>query len=518
MFTKEDFNNCNAWPFIEARRILEKVEYKTPKKGYILLETGYGPSGLPHIGTFGEVVRTNFVRLALQKLAPEIPVKILVVSDDFDAMRKVPDTIPNPEEYRKYHGVPLTSIPDPFKEEESYGHYMNKRLNNFLHDFGFEYDFLSATEAYRNGIFNEYLVKAAEKFDDLMKIMLPTLGEERQATYCPFLPVKQDTGEMLIEFEFVSIDPKNGTIKYKDKSGEVIEQSFLNGGCKLQWKCDFGMRWAALDVDYEIYGKDHYPNEPIYRKICETLGKEPPVNYFYELFLDAEGKKISKSKGNGISVEEWVRYSIHDSLSLFMYQKPKTAKKLYFECIPKATDEYLSFLSKYKTSPNLDSPVFFIHEEGKFPKDDVLEELSFSMLLNLASACQAEDADTMWKFVGQYSPNAKGNKIYEKLVQGAVNYYHDFIKPHLNFKTPNEKDIEILSRICEALTFTEFTNSTDVQNVIYNVAHNLEVDTKELFQCFYQCILGATRGPRLGSFFFIYGKENSIKLIHDKIV
>ncbi len=517
MFTEQDFQNNTSWPFIEAKRILDKVGHKTPQKGYILLETGYGPSGLPHIGTFGEVVRTNFVRLALKKLAPKIPVRLLVVSDDFDAMRKVPDTIPNPEAYKKYHGVPLTSIPDPFNEEKSYGDYMNKRLNNFLHEFGFEYEFLSATKAYKDGLFNEYLTIAAEKFNELMQIMLPTLGEERQATYCPFLPVKQDTGEMLIAFEFISIDPKNGTIKYKDKDGTVVEQSFLNGGCKLQWKCDFGMRWAALDVDYEIYGKDHYPNEPIYRKICETLGKEPPVNYFYELFLDSEGKKISKSKGNGISVDDWARYSIHDSLSLFMYQKPKTAKKLYFECIPKATDEYLNFLAKYKTSPSLDNPVFFIHEENKLPKNEVIEELSFGMLLNLASACQAKDTDTMWKFVGQYSPQAKENKIYHKLVQGAVNYYHDFIKPNLSFKDIDASDKKTLLAILDKLSVVDFTNSTDIQNEIYQVAHTLEVDTKDLFQCFYQCILGATRGPRLGSFFFIYGKENSMQLIRERL-
>ena len=336
----------NAWPFEEARKILAKIGGKTPAKGYVLFETGYGPSGLPHIGTFGEVVRTSFVRYAFSLLAPEIPTKMFCVSDDIDGLRKVPDNIPNPDLIRANLGKPLTSVPDPFETHQSYGHNMNARLRAFLDQFGFEYQFISATQKYQSGAFDSTMLRVLEKYDDLMELMLKNLGEERQETYSPFMPIDAESGKV-IDKGVRGVDKQKGTVIYVNENGVEKEIPVTGGNCKLQWKIDFGARWYGLEVDYEIYGKDHLPNEKIYRRVCEILGKEPPVNYFYEMFLSEDGAKISKSKGNGISVEDWLKYAPQESLSLYMYQKPKTAKRLYFDVTPKAMDEYLAFLAAY---------------------------------------------------------------------------------------------------------------------------------------------------------------------------
>lgn len=505
-------NNIQAWPFVEAKRILESVQYKIPQKGFIALETGYGPSGLPHIGTFGEVIRTNFVMKAIKTLAPNIPVKLLVVSDDFDGMRKIPDNIPNPEKLQQYYNFPLTTIPDPFEMENSYGEYMNnQKLKPFLNKFGFEYEFISATEYYKQGKYNTHLKIVAEKYQDFLNIMLPTLGQERQATYSPFLPVDPDTNEMLTT-GVIKINPDKCTITYKSKNGEIKESSFLNGGAKLQWKCDFAMRWAALNINYEIYGKDHFENEDVYKNLCRLFNQEPPVTYNYELFLAEDGKKISKTKGNGISVEQWEKYSCIESLALFMYQKPKTAKRLYFDSIPKATDEYLRYLSKFSTN-DYENPVYFI--DSKNTKQIVDQNISFNMLLNLASACNPDNKEILLEFIKKYSPSFDSqNSLYNKLTEGAIAYYNDFIKPNKKYKTIDALDKKILSHIIRILESNEYTNDTELQNEIYKISEIEQIETKKIFECFYNCILGQETGPRLGSFLFVYGASNAIHLIN----
>ena len=342
--SKEEAMNSNAWPFVEARRILESIGNKTPEKGYVLFETGYGPSGLPHIGTFGEVARTTMVRNAFHVIS-DIPTKLFCFSDDIDGFRKVPANLPNQEKLAGYLDQPLTSVIDPFEETESFGHYMNAKLRSFLDKFGFDYEFKSATEYYKSGKFDEYLMKVLENYDKVMAVMLPTLGEERRATYSPFMPICKKTNKVL-QVKIEEVDAKAGTIKYLDSDGEMVETKVTGGNCKLQWKPDFGMRWAALDVDYEIYGKDHLANGPIYTKIAKILGSKGPTQFFYELFLDEDGRKISKSTGNGIGVEEWLKYAPVESMSLFMYHSPTRAKRLYFDVIPKNVDEYLTFVSK----------------------------------------------------------------------------------------------------------------------------------------------------------------------------
>lgn len=511
--------NAKVWPFQEAHNILKRVKNQTPEKGYILLETGYGPSGLPHIGTFGEVVKTYFVKKALNYIAPEIPVKILVVSDDYDGMRKIPENIPNQEKMQKFIDQPLSEIPDPFEQEVSYGAYMNKKLKEFLNNLDFDYDFLSASECYKNGKFDEYLSIAAEKYDDIMKIMLPTLGVERQKTYSPFMPIDQNDGSVLSS-GVISVDAKHNTIKYKNNAGEIVENSFLGGKCKMQWKPDFSMRWAALDVDYELYGKDHYPNEKVYRGICKVLGKEPPVNFFYELFLDKEGKKISKSKGNGVSMEKWFKYASKEVLSLYMYQKPKVAKRLYFEVIPQTFDEYLGLLKQYREIENeedkIKSPIFFIGEmSGEIP------QISFSMLLNIISVIGISDENLVWGILKKYDDQIKPKKstILDFMVEKSLLYYKEFVEPNKKQYQPNDSEKEIILQFIKMLKHID-QNEKDVkivQNLIHDICEKKNLVSKDLYLMFYKAIFGQDHGPRIGSFVVFYGIENTIKLL-EKII
>ncbi len=513
---KDIIQNSNSWAVAEAKRILEKINNKTPKKGFVLFETGYGPSGLPHIGTFGEVVRTSFVQFAFSQLAPEIPTKLVVISDDMDGMRKIPDNLPNQEELKKYIGFPLTSVPDPFGEKNSFGDYMNARLIAFLDNFGFEYEFLSATKAYKTGVYNEYLIKCAENYSALMDIMLPTLGEERQSTYSPFMPIDSDTGKV-IDKGVIKVDSKTFLIHYLDENNQEKRTDFRNGGCKLQWKCDFGMRWAALDVDYEIYGKDHFPNEPVYRAICLALGKEPPVNYFYELFLDDKGQKISKSKGNGVTVDEWLKYAPIESLTYYMYLKPRTAKKLYFDVIPKAVDEYITFMNKFATQTaeqQIESPVFFVNKG--LVKTEI--EISFSLLLNLAASSNPEDEDLMWGFIQKYNPNIKkgSNKLMNELVAKSVNYYNDFVKPFKKYKIANEQEKAWLKSLSDAFSETTDFTSANLQNITYQIGKTTNLGDAEWFKLLYQVLLGLETGPRFGTFVELYGVDNILRLINEK--
>jgi len=393
-----------AWPFEEARRILKRFEKKLPEKGYVLFETGYGPSGLPHIGTFGEVARTTMIMRAFQELS-DIPTRLVCFSDDLDGMRKVPGNVPNPERLTAHLQRPLTSVPDPFGEYESFGHHNNAMLRRFLDTFGFEYDFISATEFYQSGQFDQILLRAVEKYDDIMKVMLASLREERQKTYSIFLPIHPETGRVLY-VPMKSVDAKNGTITFDTEEGEEMTLPVTGGNVKLQWKPDFGARWAALGVDFEMYGKDHSTNTPIYDKICRILGQPAPEHFSYELFLDENGQKISKTSGNGVSIDEWLTYASTESLSYFMYLKPKTAKRMHFDVIPKAVDEYHQQLRAYEGQDDkarLNNPVWHIHG-GDVPVSKMV--VPFSMLLNLASVSGAEDKDQLWGFIKRYAPEA----------------------------------------------------------------------------------------------------------------
>jgi lysyl-tRNA synthetase class 1 len=521
MLSPDSINHAlesKAWPFKEAEAILKKIDYKTPEKGYVLFETGYGPSGLPHIGTFGEVLRTSMIMHAFNMIS-DIPTKLRCVSDDFDGMRKIPDTIPNKDDYVQYMNLPLTGIPDPFGTHESFGHNMNARLRAFLDRFKFEYEFVSASECYRDGRFDKGLLAVLEHYEKIMDIMLPTLGEERQKTYSPFLPVCPETGHIL-QVPILEVDKENKTITFETESGKRVTIPVTGGTCKLQWKPDFGMRWFVFDVDFEMYGKDHLVNGPIYTRICKALGGAGPHQMFYELFLDEQGQKISKSKGNGLTIDEWLRYAPEESLALFMYQSPTKAKRLYFDVIPKAVDEYLSFLTKFQQEEEekkrFANPVFHIHN-GKPPLPE--STITFSLLLNLVSACNSEDEQIIWGYIRQFDPNVNPDNapFLKKLVSCAINYYDDFVKPNKQYRAPEAKEKEALARLRDELANCQSNSAEDLQTVTFSIGKEFEFELREWFKALYEILLGSSQGPRFGSFVALYGKEKTIELINEKL-
>jgi lysyl-tRNA synthetase class 1 len=509
---------AKAWPFEQARLVKKRVEKAGLQGGAVIFETGYGPSGLPHIGTFGEVVRTTMVQHAFRVLThDEYPTKLVCFSDDMDGMRKVPSNLPQQDMLAGYLDMPLTDVPDPFGTHEGFAQHNNARLRAFLDGFGFEYDFYSATEQYRSGAFDAVLLKALEKYQAIMDVMLPTLGEERRATYSPFLPISPKTGKVLY-VPMKATNPSEGTITFADEDGEDITLPVTGGNVKLQWKPDFGMRWAALGVDFEMFGKDHQANAPIYSKICRILGVEPPVQYVYELFLDDKGEKISKSKGNGLAVEEWLRYAPQESLSLYMFQKPRTAKKLHFDVIPKAVDEYRQHVNAFdgqSADKQLENPTWHIHS-GQPPK--LGADISFSLMLNLVAVANAEDKDTLWGFIARYAPNAtpKNEPFLDRLAGYALAYYEDFVKPTKVFREPDATEraaMEDLVQRLKALDPTE-TDAEVIQTEVFAAgkAHEFE-NLRDWFKALYEVLLGQSQGPRFGGLAALYGLPQTIELI-----
>lgn len=513
--TREMAEKASAWPFAEARALLKRLNGKTPAKGYVLFETGYGPSGLPHIGTFGEVARTSMVRFAFEHLC-DIPTKLFTFSDDMDGLRKIPDNIPNKEIIAPHLHKPLTEIPDPFGTHESFGRHNNARLRTFLDAFGFDYEFKSATDCYRTGLFDEALIRVLERYDDVMAIMLPSLREERRQTYSPFLPISPKTGHVL-QVPILERDPKKGTIVYEESDGERVEIEVTGGKCKLQWKPDWAMRWYALGVDYEMSGKDLIDSVSLSSKICRALGGPPPVALSYELFLDDKGQKISKSKGNGLSVDEWLRYAPPESLSLFMYQKPKTAKRLYFDVIPKAVDEYLAFIERFpEQAPEkrIENPVWHIHRADP-PSEEA--HLSFNILLNLASVCHTDDKAVLWHFISRYRPGAtpENAPFLDRLVGYAINYYQDFVLPSKNYRKAEPPEIEALNELADRLTaLPADAPAEDIQAIVYEIGKREAFpELKDWFRALYEILLGQQQGPRMGSFISLYGLDDSVALI-----
>jgi lysyl-tRNA synthetase class 1 len=522
-----DPNQLIAWPFKEAKKILDRINHKTPAKGYVLFETGYGPSGLPHIGTFGEVARTAMVIKAMNILAPEIPTKLFVYSDDMDGLRKVPENIPNPDMIRENIGKPLTDIPDPYGEQKSYAHYMNNKLNTFLKSFGFEYEFCSSTEHYKSGKYNEMLHLVALNCDKILEVMRPTLQEERRASYHPILPICQKTGKFIFD-GVIGVDPEKNTITFKDEEDDAQTISLFDGNCKLQWKADWAMRWAELGVDYEMFGKDIQPSADLSSQICQILGKKAPVQFRYELFTDAEGKKISKSKGNGVSVDEWLKYGTLESLLLFMYEKPETSKKLYLEIIPKEMDKYIKYAQKYnsETDENLkmNSPIFHLPLKPRAISSNF--KIDFSLISNLASCSNPENSDILKEYVHRYQTDLTKDEesFVDDLIEKAMNFYNDFEKGLASFPEITPETIQKLSVLknclIEAHKEDPAITENDWQNVIYKAGRDLGYDKTNMrswFEVLYKNLFGKESGPRFGSFISIYGYENFLKLIDGRI-
>lgn len=506
--------SSKAWPFEEARRLLKRYASKPPEKGYVLFQTGYGPSGLPHIGTFGEVARTTMVRRAFEELS-DIPTKLICFSDDLDGMRKVPRNVPSPEVLEQHLQRPLTSVPDPFGTHESFGHHNNAKLREFLDTFGFQYDFISATEFYGTGKFDDILMRAAKKYDEIMAVMLKSLREERRQTYSIFLPIHPTSGRVMY-VPMKTVDAKAGTVTFDTEDGEEMTLPITGGNVKLQWKPDFGARWAALDVDFEMYGKDHSTNTPIYDNICRILGGKAPEHFTYELFLDENGQKISKTSGNGLTIDEWLTYASTESLSYFMYLKPKTAKRMYFDVIPKAVDEYHQQLRAYETQDDkgrLNNPVWHIHG-GEVPTSDMV--VPFSMLLNLASVSSAEEKFQLWGFIQRYAPEAtpEANPGMDAAAGHAVRYYNDFVKPQKVFRAPSELERVALEELRDNLKVWEGgLDAEALQTMVFAVGKPKFEPLRDWFTALYEVLLGASQGPRFGGFIALYGVEETIALI-----
>ena len=512
--TRDAALSSKAWPFEEARRVLKRYAKKPPEKGYVLFETGYGPSGLPHIGTFGEVLRTTMIKRAFEEIS-DIPTKLVCFSDDLDGMRKVPGNVPQQDMLKEHMHKPLTVVPDPFGTHESFGHHNNDMLRRFLDTFGFEYEFYSAREFYRSGQFDEVLLRACEKYDEIMAVMLKSLREERRQTYSIFLPIHPETGRVLY-VPMKEVNAKDGTITFDDEDGTEMTLPVTGGNVKLQWKPDFGARWAALDVDFEMYGKEHATNTAIYDRICEILGGKKPEHFSYELFLDENGQKISKSSGNGISIDQWLTYASTESLSYFMFQKPKTAKRMYFDVIPKAVDEYHQQLRAYETQDTkarLNNPVWHIHG-GDVPQSDMV--VPFSMLLNLASVSSAEDKSQLWGFIQRYAPEAtpENNPGMDQAAGHAVRYFNDFVKPTKVFRAPSDLEREALEDLRERLKVWDGgLDAEALQSMVFAVGKERFDPLRDWFTALYEVLLGASQGPRFGGFIALYGVDETVALI-----
>ncbi len=507
-----------AWPFEEARRVLKRYQSKPPEKGYVLFETGYGPSGLPHIGTFGEVARTTMIRRAFEEIS-DIPTKLVCFSDDLDGMRKIPSNVPDPEALEEHLHKPLTSVPDPFGKFESFGHHNNAMLRRFLDTFGFEYEFISAKDFYGEGRFDEILLRAVEKYDEIMEVMLKSLREERRQTYSIFLPIHPVTGRVMY-VPMKEVNAQDGTITFDTPEGEEMTLPVTGGHVKLQWKPDFGARWAALGVDFEMYGKDHSTNTPIYDGICRILGGKAPEHFTYELFLDENGQKISKSSGNGLTIDEWLTYASAQSLSYFMYLKPKTAKRMYFDVIPKAMDEYDQQLRAYHTQDlkaQLNNPVWHIHG-GDVPQSDMV--VPFSMLLNLASVSSAEEKSQLWGFIQRYAPDAtpESNPGMDAAAGYAVRYFNDFVKPKKEFRAPSELEREALEDLrARLVAWDGGLDAEALQSEVFACGRERFEPLRDWFTALYEVLLGASQGPRFGGFIALYGVNETIALIDDAL-
>ena len=517
-----------AWPFEEARKVIARANKLG--KTEVIFETGYGPSGLPHIGTFGEVARTTMVRHAFHTMC-DIPTRLLCFSDDMDGMRKIPDNVPDKSFLEPHLHKPLTSVPNPFGGDfESFGHHNNTMLRRFLDTFGFAYEFASATDYYKSGKFDKMLLHALEKFDEIMAVMLPTLGPERQATYSPFLPISPTTGRVLY-VPMKSVDRQAGTITFLDEDGTETTLPVTGGKVKLQWKPDFGMRWAALGIDFEMFGKDHQTNAVVYDAICNLLGGVAPEHYVYELFLDDKGQKISKSKGNGLTIDEWLTYAATDSLSLYMFSKPREAKRLYFDVIPRAVDDYAAFLNAYQRQEIKDqlmNPVWHIHAGNPpLPEKDAV---SFSLLLNLVAVANTEDKSVLWAFLKRYAPtlSAQTHPRLDAMVGFAIRYFIDFVKPNKKYRAATADEALALQALSDAFgELEEGATPEAIQQKVYDIGRRDPYTTTQKdgsigvaqswFNMLYQVLLGEEKGPRFGSFTALYGLTNTRKLIADAL-
>ncbi len=509
-----------AWPFEEARKLLKRYRGERgapapkPDGEAILFETGYSPSGLPHIGTFNEVLRTTMVRHAYETLTGN-PTRLIAFSDDMDGFRKVPTNVPNQDMLAEHLHKPLTQVPDPYEKFESFAAHNNAMLRDFLDRYGFDYEFLSSTEQYQKGAFDDTLKLVLARYGQIMDIMLPTLGKERQATYSPVLPISPKTGHVL-QVPVEVVDAQAGIVRFED-GGETIEHNILSGGAKLQWKVDWAMRWVALGIDYEMYGKDHIEGGIQSGKIAKVLGARKPEGLIYEMFLDEKGEKISKSKGNGLSLEQWLEYGSQNSLAFYIFRDPKSAKQLHMGVIPRAVDEYFQFRANWhdqETDKRLGNPVHHVHN-GEVP-DDVIP-VTYGLLLNLVGVMGEASKEQVWGYLRQYAPDATAHTYpdLDELIDNAMAYHRDFIAPTLDRRPPVGHEVAALERLDRELAgLPENAPAENVQTIVYTIGKEGGFENlRDWFTALYETLLGSSQGPRMGSFISLYGIANTRKLI-----
>ena len=487
----------------------------------VIFQCGYGASGLPHMGTFGEAARPTMVRTAFRALTEDaVPTQLIVFSDDMDGFRKIPDNVPNKAMLEEDRDKPVTSVRDPFGEHESFGAHNNARLRAFLDGFGFDYTFMSSTETYRSGRLDAVLLRILERFEAIQAIMLPTLGEERRATYSPFLPISPKSGRVL-QAPTLERHLDKGTIVFPDEDGTLTEVPVTGGHVKLQWRPDWAARWTALEVDFEASGKDLIDSVRVSSRIVKALGGEPPEAFHFELFMDENNQKISKSKGNGLTMEEWLRYGTPESLAYYMFQSPKSAERLYFDVIPKATDEYLSHLDGFNRAraersnvPAIDNPAWHVHS-GAPPEAG--SPVSFSLLLNLVSAADASTKDILWGFLERYIPGASpaSEPVLDQLAGYAINYYEDFVKPAKVFRPPTDQERAAMRDLVGKLkALPAGADAEAIQNEVFEVGKAAGFEPlRSWFSALYEVLLGQSQGPRFGSFVAIFGVERTVALI-----
>ncbi len=508
-----------AWPVQEAEKIAKRFRNGPPEKGYVLFQTGYGASGLPHIGTFSEVARTAMVRHAFSLLS-DLPSKLICFSDDMDGLRKVPDNLPQQAMLTQHLGKPLTRIPDPFGTHESFGAHNNARLRAFLDRFDFDYEFYSATECYQSGRFDTTLLKILRNYDRVIDVILPTLGEERRKTYSPFLPICPKSGQVL-QVPVLDRDPAAGTIAFEDSEGERQTAPVTGGHVKCQWKVDWAMRWDALDVDYEMSGKDLSESVRLSGMIRRILGGRPPEGFTYEMFLDEQGEKISKSKGNGLTIDEWLRYASPESLAYYLYQSPKKAKRLYFDVIPRAVDDYYAAAARYPEEDAVKqyaNPAYYVHSAPP-PAMDV--PISFNMLLNLINAANSDDPAVIWGFVSRYAEGAgpESHPELDRMIGYAVAYYEDFVAPAKKYRLPTDQERLAMEDLIAALEkLPENADAETIMTEVYSAGKNRDFENlRDWFKALYEILFGQSQGPRMGSFIALYGLRESIGLLKDAL-
>ncbi|MEM9839297.1 MAG: lysine--tRNA ligase [Pseudomonadota bacterium] len=514
-FDSAIIENAKAWPFQEAKALKKRLDAMGKTEGLVTFETGYGPSGPPHIGTFGEVARTSMVRHAFSALCPQYETRIISVSDDMDGMRKIPP-VPNAETLEPYLQQPLSRVPDPAGKHASFAASNNAKLQEFLDRFGFDYNFISASDAYNDGRKDGALIRMLEVYDEVLDIILPTLGEERRQTYSPILPISPKTGRVLY-VPLLERDAASGTIVYEDEDGTRTEQKVTGGQAKLQWKADWAGHWYAFDTDYEMSGEDLTESVRLSRRIIQAMGKTAPVGFNYQLFLDGEGKKISKTKGNGLTIEEWLRYAAPETLQLFNNAAPKKAKKLYFDIIPKTADEYWTHVGKYaeqEPAKQVESPAWHIHS-GHVPT--VVPPVSFALLLNIVDASGTSDPDVLRGFVAKYRPDASDEEMQalEPMLGYAVNYFQDFVLPKKEFRAPTDQEraaLEMLSARLKELG--EGLEEDAYQTAVFDAGKAQDYSNiRQWFTGLYEVVFGQSEGPRMGPFVKIYGAAETAALI-----